>query len=252
MQLNIISATDMIKQLLSASATLIFFLVASFHASSYQNDDSLKIGNYQPEIKRQLIYSSNFERLDTTAWVVEMDALDSSSVYVKNNALILDTKGGVTVWLNQKLEGNFEIEYTRKIIMDQGRNDRLSDMNQFWMATDPTTPNLFTRKGKFDEYDNLSLYYAGIGGNYNSTTRFRKYHQGERTLLKEETTQAKLLKANHEYKIKTVVKNGTTSVWVDGELYFEYKDPEALTEGYFGFRATWSRQEIKNLKVYRL
>src|SRR5699024_3241492 len=129
---------------------------------------------------------------------------------------------------------------------------RLSDMNQFWMATDPTTSNLFKRKGKFDEYDNLSLYYDGIGGNYNSTTRLRKYHQGERTLLKEESTQAKLLKANHEYKIKAVVKNGTTSVWVDGELYFEYKDPEALTEGYFGFRATWSRQEIKNLKVYRL
>lgn len=252
MQLNMINATDMIKQLLLASATLILLPVASFKASSYQNDDSVKTKNYMPEKSRQLIYSSDFKILDGSVWVVEMDAPDSSSVYVKNNVLILDTKGGVTVWLNKKLKGNFEIEYTRKVIMERGRNDRLSDMNQFWMASDPAKTNLFTRKGKFEEYDNLSLYYAGIGGNYNSTTRFRKYHHGARTLLKEETAPEKLLKANHEYKIRTVVKNGTTSVWVDGVLYFEYRDPDALTEGYFGIRSTWSRQEIKDLRVYRL
>lgn len=202
--------------------------------------------------RRKLIYSSDFEMLDQKIWVVEMDSLESSSVYVQNGALVLDTKGGVTVWLNKKLKGNFEIEYTRKMVVDTGSNDRLSDMNQFWMASDPSNFNLFTRKGKLAEYDNLSLYYAGIGGNYNSTTRFRKYHHGKRELLKEHTVKEKLLKANHEYKIRTVVKDGMTSVWVDGELFFEYKDPQPLTEGYFGFRSTWSRQEIRNLKVYKI
>jgi len=242
----------MIKQVLSAFSVLILLFAAPYGASSDQINYSLIILSNKSETRRELLYSSDFRMLDPKTWVVEMDSLDSSSVYVKNNALILDTKGGVTVWLNKNLKGNFEIEYTRKIIIDNGNNDRLSDMNQFWMATDPATSNLFMRKGKLAEYDNLSLYYAGIGGNYNSTTRFRKYHHGERRLLKEDTTQAKLLKANHEYKIKTIVQDGTTSVWVDGELYFEYKDPQALTEGYFGFRSTWSRQEIKDLKVYRL
>lgn len=236
----------------SILAILTLILVFPKTAASYQSSDSSSIYRSQPEVKRKLIFSADFKNLDPQTWVVEMDSMANSSVYVNNNTLILDTRAGVTVWLNKKLEGNYEIEYTRKIVVDNGINDRLSDMNQFWMATDPGAPSLFTRKGKLAEYDNLSLYYAGIGGNYNSTTRFRKYHQGERELLKEHTAPDKLLKPNHEYRIKTRVKNGTTSVWVDGELFFEYKDSQALTEGYFGFRSTWSRQEIRDLKVYKL
>lgn len=202
------------------------------------------------EKPRKLIYSADFKELDSKDWVVEMDSVGASSVYTKNGVLVLDTKAGVTVWLNKELQGNIEIEYTRKIVLDGGANDRLSDMNQFWMASDPSSANLFTRKGKLAEYDNLSLYYAGIGGNYNSTTRFRKYHQGERVLLQEHTAKEKMLKPNHEYKVKTVIKDGKTSVWVDGELYFEYNDPQPLPKGYFGFRSTWSRQEIKDFKVF--
>lgn len=231
---------------------LTLILVLPQPASSDQSPDSPSIHRSQPEGQRKLIFSAGFKNLDPKTWVVEMDSMANSSVYVNNNTLILDTRAGVTVWLNKKLEGNFEIEYTRKIVLDNGINDRLSDMNQFWMATDPQASSMFTRKGKLAEYDNLSLYYAGIGGNYNSTTRFRKYHQGERKLLKEHTAQDKLLKPNHEYRIKTIVKNGTTSIWVDGELFFEYKDPQALTSGYFGFRSTWSRQEISDLRVYKL
>ena len=105
---------------------------------------------------------------------------------LKNGKLIINVDHGATVWFNKKLSGNILIEYHRKVIMNNGHNDRLSDLNQFWMATDPRQENVFTRSGTFTEYDSLRLYYAGIGGNTNSTTRFRKYTgTGERKLLAE-------------------------------------------------------------------
>ncbi len=112
---------------------------------------------------------------------------------------------------------------------------------------------MFTRSGTFSEYDSLQLYYAGIGGNTNTTTRFRKYQgNGERTLLFDLQDKEHLLQPNKNYLIQIVVYNGTTKVFVDGEQYFSYTDDEPLTEGYFGFRTVKSHQEIEDLKVYRL
>ncbi|GGF23280.1 hypothetical protein GCM10011339_09180 [Echinicola rosea] len=191
--------------------------------------------------------------LDSSKWKVEMDDLPNSSVAVEGGKLVLDTKGGVTVWLNQKLKGNIEITYKRQVVMADGTNDRLSDLNQFWMATDPENENLFTRGGKFAEYDSLSMYYVGFGGNYNGTTRFREYQgDGEKTLLFDLDDEDHLLKPNHWYTIKIKVEDGLVSYWVDGEKFFEYQDETPLTEGYFGFRSTWSRHEIDDLKIVRL
>jgi rhamnogalacturonan endolyase len=204
----------------------------------------------------KLIYSDDFSKpLDSKTWISEIEPKPDavSKVYTKNNSLILDTKGGVTVWLNKELKGNIQIEYDRQVLVDTGKNDRLSDFNQFWMATDPHNANLFTRSGKFEAYDNLVLYYVGMGGNTNKTTRFRKYLvNGTKPIIKEYLDEPHRLKANKVYHIKTIVNKGITSFWVDGECYFTYTDPEPLTSGYFGFRCTWSRQEIKNLKVYQL
>src|SRR5882724_8750919 len=150
-----------------------------------------------------------------------MDPQPNSSVYVKNNRLILDTRGGVTVWLKKQLTGNILIEYKRKVLVDSGSNDRLSDLNNFWMASDPHNANLFTRHGVLEEYDSLQLYYAGIGGNSNRTTRFRKYlGNGQLPLLQEYTDSEYLLKANQEYIISIVVKDGTTQFLVDNKLFF--------------------------------
>ncbi|AWW31191.1 methyltransferase [Echinicola strongylocentroti] len=191
--------------------------------------------------------------LDSNRWKVEMDDQPNSLVTVKDGKLVLDTKGGVTVWLNQKLEGNIEITYKRQVVMADGTNDRLSDLNQFWMATDPRNDNLFTRGGKFQEYDSLSMYYVGFGGNYNGTTRFREYQgDGEKTLLFDLDDEAHLLKPNHWYTIKISVVDGLVSYWVDGEKFFEYQDETPLTEGYFGFRSTWSRHEIDDLRIISL
>lgn len=200
-----------------------------------------------------LIFESDFSQpLDLNTWKIEMDSTLNSSVYTQNGKLILDTEGGVTVWLDLELEGNYEISYTRKIVLDSGENDRLSDLNQFWAASDPTDIGMFNRSGKFESYDDMHLYYVGFGGNYNSTTRFRKYYQGEKPVFGEFLAAPFLLQANHDYQIKTICKYWNVSFWVDDVLFFEYEDPEPLNSGYFGFRSTWSRQEISNLKITRL
>ncbi|MBW8686966.1 DUF6250 domain-containing protein [Chitinophaga rhizophila] len=212
----------------------------------------LLTANGQPH--GRLYLSDSFDLpLDTSKWIVETAPAPDSYVYTYNGRLVLDTKGGVTVWLNRKLKGNLHISFTRKVVMEGKVNDRLSDMNVFWMATDPRNGQLFTRNGVFEEYDSLSLYYVGMGGNTNTTTRFRRYDgNGKKPLLQEYLDAMHLLTANKDYQIDITVKNGLVTFAVDNTVFFTYNDPEPLREGYFGFRSTWSRQEIRNFKVSRL
>jgi hypothetical protein len=191
--------------------------------------------------------------LDTTKWIVEMANAPQSSVYADSGRLVLDTRGGVTVWLNRKLTGNIHISFNRKVRIAGKENDRLSDLNVFWMASDPRNEHLFTRNGIFERYDSLRLYYVGMGGNTNTTTRFRKYlGDGTKPLLQEYLDPEHLLEANKEYHIDILVKEGVTTFLVDDVVYFTYKDALPLSEGYFGFRATWSRQEITDFSIRRL
>lgn len=202
--------------------------------------------------KGELLYKDNFNQ-GLENWIKEIESSSNSTIKTNNEKIIINVGGGVTVWLNKKLSGNILIEYKRKVIMDNGPNDRLSDLNQFWMAQDPRRDNLFTRKGTFAEYDSLRLYYAGIGGNSNTTTRFRKYlGNGERMLVRDLTDTEHLLKPNKTYLIQIVVYNGTTKVFVDKKEYFSFYDDNPLKEGYFGFRTVKSHQEVEDFKIYRL
>lgn len=201
-----------------------------------------------------LIYNADFTKaLDRKDWIIEMEPDSASGVYARKGRLIIDSRRGVTVWLNRRLKGNILIEFERTVLVEGKDNDRLSDMNQFWMALDPRNPDLFTRKGAFDEYDSLRLYYVGVGGNTNSTARFRKYDgAGNKILLSEFTDPDHLLKPNKKYRICIVVKDNVTSYWLDDECYFTYRDPAPLREGYFGFRSVHSRQAVENFSVYFL
>ena len=203
---------------------------------------------------KQLLFEEQFNQpLDTTIWKVELQPAPGSIVKVVAGGLQLQTGAGVTVWLNKRLPGNIMITYDRKIVVQNGSFDRLSDLNQFWMASDPHHSNLFTRSGKLEDYDSLQLYYVGMGGNSNKTTRFRRYDgMGNRLLIGEFLDTAHLLKPNQTYHITTINNCGRVSFWVNGKLYFTYTDPAPLITGYFGFRSTKSNQIISNLKVYQL
>lgn len=186
-------------------------------------------------------------------WVVEAEPRPGTTIKTHEKQLVLDVAGGATVWLKQKWAGDLLIEYKRRVVMAGGPNDRLSDLNQFWMATDPRNPHLFTRRGPFADYDSLVLYYVGFGGNENTTTRFRKYlGSGERVIHHSLSEPRYLLKPNHWYTITITVVGDTTAFYVDGKEFFSYQDPEPLREGYFGFRIFDSHQQVSGVRVYAI
>ena len=202
--------------------------------------------------KGKILFADDFEN-NIEKWFAELEIPEKSKVSIVNHQLDLEAKRGATIWFKEKLSGNYMITYDEWIVDQGGENDRVSDMNVFWMATDPEG-GFFHKDGKFPSYDLLHLYYAGIGGNENKTTRFRKYTGvlGDKAVIKEYTDSNHLIKGNKLYQIKIVVKDGRSQLYVNNELYFDYNDVNPYTEGYFGFRTTRSHQRFDNFKVYEI
>jgi len=186
-------------------------------------------------------------------WVVEQ--MPGGTVTAENGVLTIKDKKGCTVWRRQKLTAPVAISYEVTMSADA----RVSDMNCFWMASDPKNPgDLFykghARTGKFSNYDSLHTYYVGYGGNTNTTTRFRRYDgTGDRPLLPEDDRSAAefLLKPGHAYKITLVAQDGEARFICDGVTVFRHVDPEPLTEGWFGFRTVNSKMQVRNFRVTR-
>ncbi|GAA3990506.1 DUF6250 domain-containing protein [Mucilaginibacter dorajii] len=237
------------KQLIYGLAILVVIQITQAQAQI-----GFKRHKVDSKVNETLIFEDDFSKpLDTTLWRVELENSPGSSVNTQNDKLVLNTGAGVTVWLKNKLTGDLLISYDRKIIVGNGVFDRLSDLNQFFMASEPHADSLAQRNGQLDEYNSLKLYYVGMGGNSNTTTRFRKYDGlGNRNLLAEYNDQEHLLTADKIYHIEIKVHNGELSYTINGKLFFSFKDKEPLTEGYFGFRSTKSHQEISNLKIYTI
>ncbi|OOC12855.1 hypothetical protein BM451_14255 [Dickeya dadantii] len=183
-------------------------------------------------------------------WRVEQEDPARTRIGVDDHTLTLDSAAGLTVWLDQPLSGRYRISYLREVLVQGQPNDRLSDLNQFWAARDPARVSLFTRHGVLGEYDNLALYYVGMGGNWNSTTRFRYYNgHGERQLLGEFTDEAHLLRAGRRYRVTIEVDSTETRFLIDNQLYFRARYAEPPASGYFGLRTVFSRQAISQFSV---
>ncbi|WP_044262380.1 exo-rhamnogalacturonan lyase family protein [Bacteroides timonensis] len=193
-------------------------------------------------------------------WKVESESPDYKVTFRGDTVEIVSPKG-LTLWRKEKMSGKVTIEYDACVVSETGK-DRLSDLNCFWMASDPKHPdNLWKREkwrnGIFLNCYSLQLYYLGYGGNHNSTTRFRRYDgneagiadpQARPVILKEYTDAEHLLKANHWYHIKITNENNRVSYYIDGKRLVDFRDAKPLTEGWFGFRTTLSRTRITNFR----
>jgi Domain of unknown function (DUF6250) len=203
---------------------------------------------------KKCVYSDDFSTsYDTTKWFGEVRTNQNNSVSVHNGAMEIDVDYGATVWFKTELKNAWLIEFDRTVPMKNGKNDRLSDFNVFWQATDPHTGKLMGRDPAFKNYDTLSLYYVGMGGNRNTTTRFRKYKgTSNKDIIQEYTDAAHLLEADKTYHCKIVFKHDTMFYYINDVLFFTYKDVQPLSHGYFGFRTVESRHVIDNFKVYEI
>lgn len=201
------------------------------------------------------LYSDSFTH-GLVQWLVELEK--PGVVEAKNGVLRIDVPAGATVWFRPELRDPVSIEYEATMIGRGGPNDRVSDLNCFWMASDARSPgDLFAtaRSGKFADYNQLRAYYVGQGGNANTTTRFRRYigDPEVRPLLPEHdlTSAAVLLRANVAQKIRLVAKRGRIQYFRDGQLLFDFQDAQPYTGGHFGLRTTFSHIEVRNFRVKR-
>ncbi len=190
-------------------------------------------------------------------WTAELEK--GGSVAAAGGVLDIDVPRGCSLWFRKPFGGPILITYEATAVKAGGPNDRVSDLNCFWMARDSRTPgDLFAsrRSGKFADYDVLRCYYVGLGGNYNTTTRFRRYvgRRGDRPLLPEHdlTAPEDLLKPNVPQQIALLAAGGTIEYYRNGKRLFAYEDPEPYTSGWFAFRTVWSHLRIRHFRVYRL
>lgn len=199
----------------------------------------------------EVLLSDDFSG-DLSNWLAE-----GRQPTIVDGQMDLDTPVGTTVWLKPWIQGNVIIEYDVTVIDQDGPNDRVSDLNCFWMATDPCHPkNLFAaseeRAGVFAQYHNLNQYYVGYGGNTNTTTRFRRYNSGNRELLGEYTDSPHLITANHRYHIQLICFDNIVEYWRDGERLFRYEDPQPYLQGHFGLRTVQNHLMMDNFRVVHL
>jgi hypothetical protein len=200
----------------------------------------------------RVLHHDNFAT-DLSNWTVEQQP--GGTVTIEDGTLVIADEGGCTVWFKQRLDAPVVISYTATV----SSKARVSDLNCFWMATDPSRPGDLlapghARTGAFATYDALRTYYVGYGGNTNTTTRFRRYNgDGTKPLLPEHDLNAPefLLKADHPYRIALVVVGSRVQYQRDGELVFDFTDPEPLASGWFGFRTVKGRIEISSFSVRR-
>ena len=190
---------------------------------------------------------------DLSLWTVEQ--MPGGTVRTRDDAMIIEDAAGCTVWFNQELKGPVEISYEVTAISRGGPHDRVSDVNCFWMASDPgtATGRPAQRSGRFGEYDSLRTYYVGMGGHNNTATRFRRYAgDGAKPLLPEHDLSERrfLLEPNRTYRIRLVAREGVAEYWRDGEKIFTFTDPTPLTRGWFALRTVRSHLEIRNLQIH--
>ena len=159
--------------------------------------------------------------------------------------------GGLTLWNTQKMQGNVVIEYDARIVNDE----RVSDLNCFWMASGGA------KSGRFVDYYAQTMYYMGYGGNYNKTTRFRRYNGDARgieqpeyrpAILREYTDEVHMIKPDHWYHIRLEQIEGRVKYIIDGECLVDFIDLHPLTEGFFGFRTTLAHAQLKGFSYRQL
>ncbi len=190
-------------------------------------------------------------------WVVELDG--DGTVRARDGVLIIDVRGGCTVWFRHRLEGPVRISYEVTVVDQGGPNDRVSDLNCFWMFTDPRAEDgdFFSvrRSGRFEDYHRMRGYYVGLGGNRNRTTRFRRYiGERNRPLLPEHDLRdpRHMITANRRQRIELVADGPTIRYLRDGEVVFDVADDAPYREGYFGFRTVHNHMRIERFRVHAL
>ncbi|MBB4154384.1 hypothetical protein GGQ80_002297 [Sphingomonas jinjuensis] len=187
-------------------------------------------------------------------WRIEAESPDTR-VTETRGTIDIDSPKGVTLWWRKPLPARVTISFEAMAVADGGVNDKVSDLNAFWMARNADGSSVLAspRSGAFAAYDDLKTYYVGIGGNRNTTTRFRRYvgTPGVRPLLPEHdlSAQGAMLVPNRWTTIRLIADGPLVTVERDGARLFTLNDAAPYVGGHFGLRTTWSHLRIRHLSI---
>lgn len=190
------------------------------------------------------------------AWRIEAESPDAKVTF-SNGVIDIDTPKGLSLWYRQPVTGPVEIRFEAMAVSEGGTNDQVSDLNAFWMATntDGSPVDSRPRSGAFAEYDDLRTYYVGIGGNRNTTTRFRRYigKPGDRPILPEHDRSGPndMLVPGRWTEIALISDGRQIAVKRDGKPLFALDDPAPYARGHFALRTTWSHLRIRNVRIIK-
>ncbi|PXA98095.1 Tat pathway signal sequence domain protein [Nostoc sp. 3335mG] len=192
-------------------------------------------------------------------WTIEAESPQARVQYLPGGVVDIDTPRGLSLWYPDRLDGPVRIAFDAMAVSAGGPNDQVSDLNAFWMATDPAAPHGSVlgnrRTGRFEDYDTLTTYYVGIGGNRNTTTRMRRYtgRPGDRPLLPQHDRAdvAALLQPNRWTRIVLIADGAEIAVERDGRRLFTMRDPQPYRSGWFALRTTQSHLRIRRLRITR-
>lgn len=206
--------------------------------------------------RERVIHRDDF-RHGLGQWIVEAER--PGRFTATDGVLDIDSPAGATLWFREPLESPVAIEYAVTAVSAGGPNDQVSDINCFWMATDARAPSgdirAYRRGGAFADYDALRTYYAGIGGNRNTSSRFRRYvgRAGDRPLLPQHdlSAPADLIEANRAYHIRLEAFGSRIALLRDGRPMFRLDDAAPYARGHFGLRTTASHLRVKDFRVLR-
>lgn len=209
------------------------------------------------KVEGQLLYEESFSK-DLSNWKIEQKPGGES--LIKNGKLEIIDNEGCTIWFIPELKGPLIITYDAIVIDKGGPRDRVSDLNCFWMASySDETRTFFSesnpRSGKFVDYNDLQLYYVGLGGHNNTKTRFRRYTgDGNKPLLPEHdlSDPELLISPNVKNNVRIVAMENAIQYYRNDRLIYNFYDKQPYTKGRFGFRTVNNHMTIDNFKVYRI
>ncbi|HYJ39743.1 MAG TPA: DUF6250 domain-containing protein, partial [Steroidobacteraceae bacterium] len=99
-------------------------------------------------------------------------------------------------------------------------------------------------------------YYVGLGGNRNTTTRFRRYigDPVQRPLLPAHDLGSTdvLLVPNKKQSVVLIADRNTIEYKRDGVTLFRLEDRSAYTRGWFALRTTQNHLRVERLRIVSL
>ncbi|MEE3446045.1 MAG: DUF6250 domain-containing protein, partial [Prevotella sp.] len=76
-------------------------------------------------------------------WQVESESPDYRVTFQGDTCELVSPKG-LTLWRKEKMKAGMTVEYDACVVVETGE-DRLSDMNCFWLASDPQAKDIWAR-----------------------------------------------------------------------------------------------------------